>query len=201
MGRGGGSRGAKGGGGGGGGAAAPTAPADATTTTGGVATTPLTKEERSALDGYSGAYFREINETLRGNTSVWTDLTPAQLKAETRQIDAAINKGTLTAETTLYRGTSFDALGGGIPAIGTTLSDKGFLSTSRSSSIAEAFVNMGSNKVMLKITAPRGTKGADVSHHVGGHEQEILLGRNTKLRVTGTSTSGGRTIVEVSVVR
>jgi hypothetical protein len=202
MGRGGGSKAARGGGGGGGGGgtATPTAPADTTTTTGGVATTPLTKDERSALDGYSGTYYREINETLRGG-SPWTDLSPAELKAEIAHLDASINKGTLAAETTLYRGTSPAALGGGIPAVGTTLSDKGFLSTSRSSNIAEAFQNMSTGGVMMRITAPRGTRAADVSYHTGGHEQELLLGRSTKLKVTGVSASGGRTVVDVTVIR
>jgi hypothetical protein len=60
---------------------------------------------------------------------------------------------------------------------------------------------MSTGGVMMRITAPRGTRAADVSHHTGGHEQEILLGRNTKLKVTGVSTSGGRTVVDVSVVR
>lgn len=185
------------GGGGGGGS---TVPVNTSVTSGGVATTPLTKDERSALDGYSGTYYREINETLRGG-SPWTDLTPAQLKAEIAHLDASINKGTLAAETTLYRGTSPAALGGGLPAVGSTLSDKGFLSTSRSEKIAGAFANMSTGGVMLKITAPRGTKASDVSHHTGGREQELLLGRNAKLRVTGVSTSGGRTVVSVTVVR
>jgi hypothetical protein len=185
------------GGGGGGGS---TVAVNTTVTPGGVATTPLTKDERSALDGYSGTYYREINETLRGG-SPWTDLSPAELRAEIAHLDASIRKGTLTAETTLYRGTSPAALGGGLPAVGTVMSDKAFLSTSRSSNIADAFANMSTGGVMMRITAPRGTRAADVSHHTGGHEQEILLGRNTKLKVTGVSTSGGRTVVDVSVVR
>jgi hypothetical protein len=184
-----GARSAKGGGGGG-----STVAADMTTTTGGVATTPLTKEERSAVYEYSGAYYREINGTLRGDNP-WTDLTPAQLRAETRRIDAAIAKGTLTAETTLYRGTSVHFLGDLTP--GTVLKDKAFLSASRSEDIANRF----GMSAMLKITAPRGTKAVDVSHHAGGNEREILLGRNTKLKVTSVGSEGGRTVINVTVVR
>jgi hypothetical protein len=54
---------------------------------------------------------------------------------------------------------------------------------------------------MMRITAPRGTRAADVSYTTGGNEKEILLGRNTKLKVTGVSTSGGRTVVDVTVIR
>jgi hypothetical protein len=168
MGRGGGSRGASGGGGGGGGgggAAAPTAPVAATTTPGGVATTPLTKEERSAVYEYSGAYYREINGTLRGENP-WTDLTPAQLKSETAHIDAAIRKGTLTAETTLYRGTSMRFLGDVTP--GTVLSDKAFFSASRSQDVASSF----GHDAMIRVTAPRGTKAADVSHHAARSQRQ-----------------------------
>jgi hypothetical protein len=179
------------GGGGGGGS---TVAVNTTVTPGGVATTPLTKDERSAVYEYSGAYYREINGTLRGENP-WTDLTPAQLKSETAHIDAAIRKGTLTAETTLYRGTSVRFLGDLTP--GTVLSDKAFLSASRSRDVSLSF---GADAI-LRITAPRGTRAADVSHHAGGHEQEILLGRNTKLKVTGVSTHGSRTVVDVTVIR
>jgi hypothetical protein len=182
------SGGKSGGGSGGGGGAAPAV--NTTLTSGGVAVGKLTSEERFAIDHYSGFGYLSINRSLRGEQA-----SNAEIKEQVAQLDAAISKGTLAAETTLYRGTAARFLGDLTP--GTVLKDKAFLSTSRSMKAADYF----GHDAMIRITAPRGIRAADVSHHAGGHEQEILLGRNTKLKVTGVSTSGGRTVVDVRVIR
>jgi hypothetical protein len=177
----------RGGAGGGGGATLSVATA---VTSGGVAGTELASGERHAIYDYSGFGYLSINRSLRGEVA-----SDAEIRQQVAALDKAIGKGTLTAETTLYRGTSMRFLGDVKP--GSVMSDPAFLSTARTAAAADYF---GSN-AMIRITAPRGTRAADVSHHAGGHEKEILLGRGTKLRVTSVGTEGGRTVINARVIR
>jgi hypothetical protein len=191
MGRGGGSKAARGGGGGGGGTAAPAT----TTTEGGVVVGELTPGEREAVDDYSGLGFRYVNGRSRGVVIAGGRRDMAAVDRQIAALDAAVAKGKLAGTTTLYRGTDMKVLGD--IEVGSVFRDKGFLSTSRSQGEARSF----DHGAMLKITAPKGTRAADVSHHTGGFEKEILLGRNTNLKVTSITSEGGRPVINVTVVR
>jgi hypothetical protein len=196
MGRGGGSSKA----GGGGGAATAAAPAP-TLTLGGVAVGKLTAAEEDVIDDYSGMGYASINGQARGIVPFINPRMahlhpdPAKVAAQIATLDGAIAKGKLTVAKTLYRGTQLSVLGD--LAVGTVFRDSGFLSTSRSKSVTNNF----GHGALLRIKAPKGTRASDVTHHSGGHEQEILLGRNTGLRITKVTQEGGRTVIDVTVVK
>jgi hypothetical protein len=193
----------KGGGKGGGSAGGGATPAVASTVSeGGVAGMDrLNVQQRFAVDDYSGTAYADVNSVLRGKFSKdpkYADRVTAAMDA-TKLLNAAMSKGTLTKDATLYRGTGLDMLGGKAPAVGSILRDKAFLSTSRSEDVAAGAFFRG---VMMKIEAPRGTRAVDVSHVSGGHEKEILLPRNTKLKVTSVSTSAfGQITINARVIR
>jgi hypothetical protein len=197
MGRGRGSRGASGGGGGGGGgggAAAPTAPAR--TTEGGVAGVELTDAEQQAVKSYASSGYVDTNKTLRGEPKPrYREVDTAKVASDIAGLDAAMAKGRLAQETTLYRGTSMFILDN--PTVGTVFQDKGFLSTGR----AEAAIKQHSRDAMLRITAPKGTHAIDVKSVTGGRENEILLPRGTKLKVTGITKVGNLNYVDAKIVR
>jgi hypothetical protein len=202
MGRGGGSRSARGGGGGGASTAATPPPAPATTGAGVAGMDRLSTAERFAVDDYSTTHYSDMNNVARGkfvNPKYQAQIDAA--KERIALVDAAIAKGTLARPATLYRGTNVDVLGGKLPAVGTTFSDKGFLSTSTSRGVAQSFQSASGGGVVLRIAAPRGARAVDVSHVSGGLEHEVLLPRNAKLRVTGVSASGGQTTIDVKLVR
>jgi hypothetical protein len=88
-------------------------------------------------------------------------------------------------------------VGGGVPAVGSTLSDRGFFSTSHKRSVAEVSF---AGDMMITINAPRGARAVDVTHVAGGNEKEILFGRNVNMRVTSVRSVGGKTEVTVDML-
>jgi len=169
----------------------PTKPAEAPKVEAGNATAPpkatagkpqsskLSANEKSALSSYSGDDFLRINKELREGKGA-DDPT-------VQRIDSAIEKSSVPAGTTLYRGMSKEAAkqlfpGGSIDK-GMVISDPSFASTSKSSGTANTF---GFGGVMLKIETGNNAKGLDMAPHSRNtSEQEVLLPRNAKMRVLG----------------
>lgn len=202
MGRGGGASKAKGGGGGAATATppdSPTAPADAGPATGGgvVGMSNLTGEEKTVIDQYSATDYKRINAEARGLTR--PDADPDRTATARRQaaiLDAAIAKASLAKDVTLYRGVRLSDFGGSV-SVGSTLSDKGFFSTSHDRNVAT--ISFAGDAV-LKINAKKGTHAVDVTHVAGGNEREVLFGRNAKMRVTGVKIVGGKTEITVDML-
>jgi hypothetical protein len=181
--------------GGGGGTATAAGVGGGTTAAGVAGMGTLTKEERHAVYEYTGSDATTLNRFLREGRVAPDIMTRAAMKAETTQLDSAVGKGTLTRETTLYRGTSLATFGlMGAPKVGQVIRDKGFLSASTSQDVGHE----GSFRGGLKLTviAPRGTRGVDASHVAGGGEKEIVLGRGQRLQVTSVrSANTGRDFI------
>lgn len=139
----------------------------------------LTSNEKSAVSSYSGDDFLRINKQLRAG-----DASDPQIA----RIDAAIDKSPLEAGTVLYRGMTREAakqLFGGKIEAGSAVSDKSFLSTSKSKDVAS---QIGLGGVMLKIEVGPGQKGLDMKGLTrNDHEQEVILPRQSKLIVLGTT--------------
>lgn len=138
----------------------------------------LTPTEKAYLDSYSGDEFLKLNQKLReGDTSA-----PAVAK-----LDSAIEKSTVAPGTRLYRGISRDALkqlikGDTINA-GQVLSDPGFLSTSTDRNIAGMNAIGG---VVMEIEVGEGQAGLNMGEiSRNQHEKEVLLPRNSKMKVLG----------------
>lgn len=136
----------------------------------------LTPTEKSYISSYTGDLFLEVNKALRKGK----DAGPS-----VKHIDAAIQKQTLPAGTKLYRGMTKEAavqfLGGHDIKAGMEIADKAFISTSKSS----ANFGYGSfGGVQFEIETGEGQHGLDVAALTRNpSEQEVLLPRNTKLRV------------------
>ena len=93
--------------------------------------------------------------------------------------------------------------------VGDTLTDKGFLSTSLSLEAAESHVEEEYQSVIFKINVPKGSKLIDVNgtyskafnkknaYHM---EQEVLLHRNTRLKVTKTENKNGTKYIHANLL-
>lgn len=121
-------------------------------------------------------------------------------------MDKAIAKHTLPEATQLYRIAPREVFGE--LKEGTTLADKGFVSTSKSKSSALDLIEeagLGHHEtVLFQINAPKGTGHIDVNATIPKHhfpeQKEVILGRDTKFKVTKVHTSPeGLTHVSVDV--
>ena len=153
----------------------------------------LTREERKAVDLYTESSSR-VNGVLRGRfTETSREPPTAEDRSRIGLLDAAMAKGTLARDATLYRGTSLPAFGlTDAPKVGQVISDKAFQSTSTNQAESESFGGRG--PMNLTIAAGRGTRAIDASYVAGGGEGEILLDRGTRYQVTSVRTtheSGG----------
>ena len=141
----------------------------------------LSTDEKDALVSYSGK--ADINGTLR------YDLEPhAKEAAQIKAMDTAISKSPLKQRTTLYRG--FDTRDLGKLEIGTTITDKGYTSTTISKKVATDFLPYETSALMV-IDAPKGTNAASmrsIGEFKYRNQNEMLLGRGSKFKIIGVST-------------
>lgn len=165
----------------------------------------LSKAEKQAVDDYSTIHYSDINNALRRPARTDVPESYKKINEQTRRealeraavLDGALAKGSLARDVTVYRGTTLSAYGGSPPAVGSTLVDRGFLSTSTSRGVAESF----SHDAVLEIRAKKGAPAVDVSHVAGGAESEVLLNRGAGLKVRGVRQEGGRTVIEADLVK
>lgn len=140
--------------------------------------TKLTPTEKTHISSYTGDEFHKTNSGLRKGS---------EPSASVKSIDAAIAKSTLPAGTKLYRGMSRDAaktmFPGGQINKGDVISDKAFLSTSRDKGLASFAYGLGG--VVFEIETTEDQPGLDVAGLTRNpQEKEVLLPRNTKLKVS-----------------
>jgi hypothetical protein len=119
-----------------------------------------------------------------------------------KQLDDLINSNSLTADSTLYRGMSVNPDMLSQLKIGTTFSDKSYVSTASKPSSAKYYSTLrsytkgyktGEIPVIMKITAPAGTHVAMGDPTVN----EVILPRNTTFHVDSIDSRG---VINVSVV-
>jgi hypothetical protein len=80
---------------------------------------------------------------------------------------------------------------------GSIIPDPGFLSTSKSSGVGKSFQNSSDN-IMLEIRLPKGARAVDLgklSDNPG--EQEVLLDRNSKLKVVSFNSKTKTAVMEL----
>jgi hypothetical protein len=140
----------------------------------------LSTNERENLLFYQGSDYIHINSNLRGGT-------PSIVSEETAAIDKSISKSSVPRNMTVYRGTPLDVYTsqlGDDPSkwVGRTFEDKGYMSTTLDKEVAF-------NGVQARIKVPKGTKAGYLEYvedpDIGFGEKELLLGRGTKMRITG----------------
>lgn len=161
----------------------------------------LTDQEHEALIQYSNGEegtFESINNYLwSGGENYYAD--------DIKALDKAVSKFNLKEDIVVYRGTEgadFDLSKGSI------ITQKGFTSTSTSFDSAESYVTSVESDWMeqptvLKITVPKGKGRAAYIANTATfvpEESEVLLKRNSRLKITGTQKIKGRTVVTATVI-
>lgn len=158
----------------------------------------LTDNEKKALTWYTTSAFDTFNEGLRNDKPIHTN--------RMKSMDDAMAKGVLTEPITVWRGSTADLLGfKSTPSIselkgliGGEFIDKAFVSSS-------AVKGQGSfthKPVQYKITVPAGKGRGQWIKHLSdiSPENEFLMKRSTKFKVTGVEESGGKPLVHLQVI-
>ncbi|MDQ8757941.1 ADP-ribosyltransferase [Sphingosinicella sp. LHD-64] len=157
----------------------------------------LTTEEKSAVTAYTSSYYRAINACLRGDGGC-----DDKVKSTIEALDRAIAKSLLPAEQVVFRGVSDNYasyLRSSGLRTGSVVIDDAYVSTSRDPKKASFFAAIPPEGLIMKIHIPAGSLALDVAPYSDfPAEEEILLPRGTKLRVTGYD-SGTRTL-EMEVI-
>ena len=147
----------------------------------------LTDDEKLAIKRYTGHGYGSINGYIRSgvydSTSKYSE---EQIQTFIKNLDSAIGKQEITQPMNVYRYVGTDVFGTDdlSKLVGTTFTDKGYMSTT----IFEdrIVVDLPKNNVGIKIRVPKGTNGAyvDMAASYTHDEYEFMLGRNTTLRFT-----------------
>jgi hypothetical protein len=157
----------------------------------------LTPEEKVSIAGYTGSLYGVINDFLR-----FGEDADESVIASIGQIDSAIAKSKVNEDLTLYRGVDeryAAELQRRAITIGDSLVDAGFLSTSKSESIARRFLGFEGGGLLFKIRIPEGRKALPVGPYSKyPNEEEFLLPRETELRIVGYDAEND--VLELEVV-
>jgi Protein of unknown function (DUF935)./NAD:arginine ADP-ribosyltransferase. len=156
----------------------------------------VTGEQRDAASRYQEREHREVNAALRGQRSETGDT-----KATTKHLDSLIgNQSPLTKDMMVYRGMTAQPFSKMEP--GMTITDKGFVSTSASEKTAVGFAPGKAKGAIVHIRVPAGKRALHLGKVTGDNvEQEYLLPRNSRFRVTEIRrTPGQRAVVTMEVL-
>jgi hypothetical protein len=160
------------------------------------------RRQQSKLPGYVG---KGDNAVLGDYLNFGSDAMNARLRGEMTLgefglIDANIAKmnslmSPLQNDMTLYRGASLTSNLGGVVS-GDVIEGAGFISTSRSFSVASDFVGGGSDGVLFQIHARAGTRAIITNPK----EAEVILPHGARMRVLDVRRiTGGPTVYGVEI--
>lgn len=194
---------------------------------------PLTQSDKDAIEYYVSGDGMYINNFLRGRNGYTEADMYSNDKELVKDLDNATNR-TLGNETTLYRSVDATAVFGNMSdiqyenlvanivygddskfiqnsirgltnnAIGKTITDKGFMSTSKDYNVASEWGGFsGSDKpIVLELKTKKSTKGVDVSYtdkNASTPQKEVLLARNQKYKILGISARDGNIYVKAEL--
>lgn len=153
---------------------------------------------RNGIDAYKERY-KNFSENAKK-----TMYTPEELVAQSARLDAMILRNKTKESFKAYRIVNSDKISNLADA--RLLSDKGFLSTS----LSKDWVNENKKdweykkyNYVLEINVPKGTRGIFPESITRSgtfiKEAEFLMGRNTKLKPTGSRTEDGITYIQMEV--
>ncbi len=156
----------------------------------------LAPDERKGVKAYSdNTQYEAINSGFRQKGGV-NHLSP-ELQQTAKQLDKALSKSSLPDDTVLYRARKK------LPddwKPGTVISDKAYVSTSTDAKLAEEFAGVGHVGPIMRIKAPKGTKGLFTSAASKfPEESEFLMPRDQKFKITGITKENGKTFVDMEV--
>jgi hypothetical protein len=180
------------------------------------------RADRRAIGVYLGTNGLDINKSLRGDSGI--ELSEAQ-RETIDSLDSSLEENIINVPFDTFRGVSTRSLFGDLEGeeleaamkdlVGTTLSDGGFMSTSLSAHHAAGFAGRAKvgetakdrPPVVMRIKVPSGSSGIFIGPGMTPlQEQEVILPRNTNLKVTGVTLvndvggKGPRYVLDVEVV-
>jgi hypothetical protein len=155
----------------------------------------LTTAERTAAAGYQEEDYFTLNRALRGGKDIAAMDPP--MRTQVASLDAAIARTATPADLRVFRGVPTQIVETWAP--GDIQSDLGFMSTSLARGGARPFAE----GAILEIQVPAGTSGLymDELHKGYGHEVELLLPRDTKLRILSKQKIGQICQITAEVIR
>lgn len=168
----------------------------------------LSQSEIDALSKYHYGNAVVLNNALRDGEKTGGGFTQGDIK----NLDSAIQHGSLKENTVLYRGVGNSFLGMDLKnpesVIGHTFTDKGYSSFSASKDVAETY----SHGTVFRLKANKGTKTAFVDGAIHSKNDlreyaregdagnfECLLKRNQSYKITGYKRSGGRVVYDIEI--
>jgi hypothetical protein len=170
----------------------------------------MPQEEWTEVQGYVNGEFMKVQKYFhRTEDTAESDYAWDALKDRVPHLEQAIERSRLSESTTLYRAIDSDTYFNA--QVGDTFIDKGFLSTSKSKTRAEMMAKNTANSCFIEYYAPRGSKALDINSlyransgsafdNMFSSEQEVLLGRNLRMKVTDIQHYGNMAHVKVTII-
>ena len=194
---------------------------------------PLSQDEKDAIEYYVSGDGMFINNMLRERNGMSQSDMYAEDKEFMKDLDSATDRN-LGKEITLYRSVDASAVFGNISdtqyenlvanlvygdnqkavinsingivenTVGKTITDKGYMSTSKDYSVASEWGGFsGSSKpVVIEFKTKKSTKGVDVSYtdkNATTKQHEVLLARNQKYKILGVTAKDGNVYVKAEL--
>lgn len=159
----------------------------------------FTDEELEALEEYTDAGYLAVNDYLRNGLA--KGMAKEDIESLIERLDMAIATSSTNADSTVYRGISdesFDDL-----VVGSTLHDKGYVSTSSELENAKNFSAFSaSGGSIFQIDLPAGSNVVDVGKADVGYtnEKEFILPRNSSFEITEIGELDGKKYFKAKLV-
>jgi hypothetical protein len=176
----------------------------------------VTQAEKDTVYAYQGNMFRVLNNLARGllDDTYMNKDDRQYYQEQIKQLDDLIARSKIDRSITLYRGVKGDfnnvlrqKFQNNQLTPGTIMQDKGFLSTTASQAGVMNFLAEPNykNTTVIRINTPKGTLAvnADGVSKRMMNEQEVILGRNTKLKIDKVEIGAktGTLFIDVTVVK
>lgn len=146
----------------------------------------LEYHEDMAVKAYTGSTYKALNDGFRKKGGV-----SSQYKKTADNLDSALSKGSTPEDRLLFRG-SYMTDAQVKMGVGSTITDKGYGSTSTDRNVAQGFVKTHSSThgkvtpTIFRIQAKKGTPGG-LAHTTSSHkkEKEFILPRGAQYKILG----------------
>lgn len=169
------------------------------------------KEYQSGMMNSELGGFTALNEFMRTGKPKYGEFTPEEEKRAREVIDSisnAINKHPLEKPATFYRGLKLTKDDPRLETWtnmkeGSIVSDRAFLSASTSKSVANKFsekLNRSDLPVSIEISMKAGDKALPMNKYHKSKENEMLLDRNQKFKVTSTKTTANGLVIKMEAI-
>ena len=154
----------------------------------------LSGKQVDAFARYTGDEYRNINNSLRG-----LDVATPENADAIKTMSTVLDNSSLPEDMVLYRGTTTKALGdlknlAPEELVGKTFVEEGFMSTSTSSVVSNAF----KSDMHITIEAAKGAHALNVSAISGFPESEVLFGAGQEMLITAAEKTDG--IMNITVL-